>query len=282
MTQVRFTGVDVHLGGRPVVRAVDLDLVPGELLALVGPNGSGKSSLLRTAFRVLRPSDGTVTLDGTDVWRLRAVDVARTVAVVAQERPDEFEFTVADVVRMGRTPHQGRFARVTAHDEELCAQALERVACVHLAGRAFHTLSGGEKQRVLIARAIAQEPDILLLDEPTNHLDVAAQLDLLDLTRSIGITVVAALHDLNLAAAYADRVAVLQTGQLVSVGTPDDVLTPALIAAVFGVHADVARNTTTGRLSFTFSPLASRTHSDTDPSTTPSHIEGTPTCAPAS
>ncbi len=275
MTDVRFADVDVVLGGNPVVRGVGLDLVPGEFLALVGPNGSGKSSLLRTGFRALRPAAGAVTLDGSDVWRLRALDVARTVAVVAQERPDEFEFTAADVVRMGRTPHHGRFARLTRNDEARCAAALARVGCAHLAARTFHTLSGGEKQRVLVARAVAQEPDVMLLDEPTNHLDVAAQLDLLDLTRSLGVTVVAALHDLNLAAAYADRVAVLRAGRLVSVGAPGDVLTPELIATVFGVHAEVGRNPATGRLSFAFSPLPPPTPAPQPTSPT----EGTHSCA---
>ncbi|MEM9036722.1 MAG: ABC transporter ATP-binding protein [Actinomycetota bacterium] len=256
MTRADLRDVDVVLGGTTIVRSVGLELVGGEFLALVGPNGSGKSTLLRTLYRALRPQAGEVSVDGTDVWRLRAVEVARTVAVVAQERPDEFDFTVADIVRLGRTPHLGRMARIGASHDLICVHALERAGAAHLAARVFHTLSGGEKQRVLIARALAQEPSILVLDEPTNHLDISAQLEILALVASLdGVTVVAALHELNHAAAYADRVAVLNAGSLVGCGIPVEVLTPALIEEVFGVRASVGTHPDTGRVQFSFSPL---------------------------
>ncbi|MEM9712196.1 MAG: ABC transporter ATP-binding protein, partial [Actinomycetota bacterium] len=160
MTRVELSDVDVVLGGTTIIRSVDLDLESGEFLALVGPNGSGKSTLLRTLYKALRPSAGEVSVDGTDVWRLRSVDVARTISVVAQERPDDFDFTVADVVRMGRTPYLGRMARISASHDRICLDALERTGAARLADRVFHTLSGGEKQRVLIARALAQEPSV--------------------------------------------------------------------------------------------------------------------------
>ncbi|MEM9516385.1 MAG: ABC transporter ATP-binding protein [Actinomycetota bacterium] len=256
MTRAELRNVDVVLGGTTIVRSVGLDIVGGEFLALVGPNGSGKSTLLRTLYRALRPHGGEVSIDGTDVLRLRAVDVARTVAVVAQERPDEFDFTVADVVRMGRTPYHGRMARIGASDDRICADALERTGAAHLAARVLHTLSGGEKQRVLIARALAQDPSILVLDEPTNHLDIAAQLEILGLVASLDeVTVIAALHELNHAAAYADRVAVLQAGALVGCGPPAEVLTPALIEEVFAVRATVGIHPDTARPHFSFSPL---------------------------
>ncbi|MEM9745501.1 MAG: ABC transporter ATP-binding protein [Actinomycetota bacterium] len=256
MTRAELRSVDVVLGGTPIVRSIDLELVSGEVLALVGPNGSGKSTLLRTLYRALRPHEGTVSVDGTDVWRLRSVDVARTIAVVAQERPDDFDFTVADVVRMGRTPYLGRMARIGASHDRICADALERTGAAHLAARVFHTLSGGEKQRVLIARALAQEPSILGLDEPTNHLDISAQLEILGLVASLdGVTVIAALHELTHAAAYADRVAVLQDGAVVGCGPPGEVLTPALIEEVFAVRASVGLHPDTGRPQFSFSPL---------------------------
>ncbi|MEO1063561.1 MAG: ABC transporter ATP-binding protein [Actinomycetota bacterium] len=256
MTSAELRSVDVVLGGTTIVRSVDLELVSGEFLALVGPNGSGKSTLLRTLYRALRPSAGVVCLGGADVWRLPAIEVARTVAVVAQERPEDFDFTVADVVRMGRTPYLGRMARIGASDDRICADALVRTGAAHLAGRVFHTLSGGEKQRVLIARALAQEPSILVLDEPTNHLDIAAQLEILGLVASLdGVTVIAALHDLNQTAAYADRVAVLEAGALAGCGPPGELLTPELIEAVFAVRAAVGTHPDTGRHQFSFSPL---------------------------
>ncbi|MEM9561748.1 MAG: ABC transporter ATP-binding protein [Actinomycetota bacterium] len=256
MTGAELRDVDVVVGATTIVRSVALELVGGEFLALVGPNGSGKSTLLRTLYRALRPSAGKVIVDGTDIVRMRSVDVARTIAVVAQERPDDFDFTVADVVRMGRTPYLGRMARIGAADDRICADALERTGAGHLASRVLHTLSGGEKQRVLIARALAQDPSILILDEPTNHLDIAAQLEILGLVASLDeVTVIAALHELNHAAAYADRVAVLKAGSLVGCGTPGDVLTPDLIEEVFGVRASVGTHPDTGRAQFSFSPL---------------------------
>ncbi len=256
MTGAEVRDVDVVVGGTAIVRSIALELVGGEFLALVGPNGSGKSTLLRTLYRALRPNSGQVLVDGTDVWRLRSVDVARTIAVVAQERPADFDFTVADVVRMGRTPYLGRMARIGASDDRICADALERTGAAHLASRVLHTLSGGEKQRVLIARALAQDPSILILDEPTNHLDIAAQLEILGLVASLdGVTVIAALHELNHAAAYADRVAVLKAGSLVGCGAPSHVLTPALIEEVFGVRASIGTHPDNGRTQFSFSPL---------------------------
>ena len=255
MTRAQFLDVEVRFGEAAVVRSVTLELVEGEFLALVGPNGSGKSSLLRTIYRAIRPAAGAVMLQGTDVWKLKASEVARTVAVVAQERPDDFDFNAADVVRMGRTPHLRLLTRAGREHDRICLDALERVGCAHLAGRVFHTLSGGEKQRILIARALAQEPEILILDEPTNHLDIAAQVELLSLIRTLGITVVAALHDLNHAAAYADRVAVLDAGALVGLGPHAEVLTPELIEEVFRVRAHISTHPG-GRPLFAFDPLA--------------------------
>ncbi|MEM1128063.1 MAG: ABC transporter ATP-binding protein [Bacteroidota bacterium] len=257
MTSAELRDVEIVLGGTPIVKSVSLELGQGEFVALVGPNGSGKSTLLRTLYRALRPSAGVVHIQGTDLRQLPAAEVARTIAVVAQERPDEFDFNVADVVRMGRIPYLGPLGRMGASHEQVCADALTRTGAAHLAARVFHTLSGGEKQRVLIARALAQEPSILVLDEPTNHLDISAQLEILSLAASLeGVTVVAALHDLNHAATYADRVAVIQAGVLVGCGTPDEVLTPALIEEVFAVRATVGTHPDTGRPQFFFSQLA--------------------------
>ena len=257
MTTVELRRVNVvGSDGTQILDLVDLNVASSEFLAIVGPNGSGKSTLLRTLYRALRPSAGVVAVGGADVSRLRSVELARTIAVVAQERPDDFDFTVADVVRMGRTPYLGRMARIGASHDRICADALKRTGAVHLAARVFHTLSGGEKQRVLIARALAQEPSVLVLDEPTNHLDIPAQLEILGLVASLeGVSVIAALHDLNHAASYADRVAVLQGGSLVESGPPDDVLRPDLIQQVFAVRASVGTHPDTGRRQFFFSPI---------------------------
>jgi iron complex transport system ATP-binding protein len=241
------SGVAVDIDARPIVADVDLDVEPGSFTALVGPNGSGKSTLLRTIYRALRPSAGAVRLGGEDTWALPAREAARRRAVVTQHQLTGSEFTVHEVVVMGRNPHKGWLDRESSHDRRIVGDALARVGLAALAPRAFSTLSGGERQRVLLARALAQQAPLIVLDEPTNHLDVRAQLDLLDLVRDLGVTTVAALHDLDHAAAYADRVAVLHDGRLVATGPPLEVLTPELIAEVFGVRAHVGRHPLSGR-----------------------------------
>ncbi|MGI9001893.1 MAG: ABC transporter ATP-binding protein [Pseudonocardia sp.] len=230
-------GVRVELGGRDVVSDADLTAETGEFVGLVGPNGCGKSTLLRAVYRALRPAAGLISLDGEDLSRLPSREAARRTAVLAQEGPAEFDFTVGEVVAMGRTPHKGPLDRDTVQDHRICEAALDRVGMGGSAPRPVGTLSGGERQRVLIARALAQQSRLLLLDEPTNHLDVRYQLEILHLVRDLGLTTVAALHDLNHAAAFCDRIYVMAAGRLVAGGAPADVLTEDRIAQVFGVRA---------------------------------------------
>jgi iron complex transport system ATP-binding protein len=232
-------GVSVALAGRPILDQVSLTVHPGQFTALVGPNGSGKSTLLRTVYRTRRPDTGTVLLDGRDLWAMPSAEAARHTGVLMQEQHSGFEFTVAETVALGRTPHLGLFDRFTRADHVAVADAMTRTGLTAYADRQVGELSGGERQRVLLARALAQQPRLLVLDEPTNHLDIRHQLDILELVRDLGVTVLAALHSLDLAAAYADDVAVLQDGRLVAHGAPEDVLTPDTIRAVFDVDATV-------------------------------------------
>ncbi|PZG46685.1 histidinol phosphatase [Spongiactinospora gelatinilytica] len=236
----------VRAGGRDLVRGVTLDVAPGEVVGLAGPNGAGKTTLLRTLYRARRPSSGRVLLDGQDVWRMPGHWLARRMAAVLQETAGDFDLTVYDVVAMGRTPHKRAFDGDDAADRAIVAAALDRLDVTGLAYAPFDRLSGGEKQRVLIARALAQQPGTMVLDEPTNHLDLRHQLDALELVRGLGVTAVVALHDLNLAAAFCDRICVLDAGAVVAVGAPREVLTPALFADVYRVDADVAAHPETG------------------------------------
>ncbi|PZG23676.1 ABC transporter ATP-binding protein [Nonomuraea aridisoli] len=226
-------GVSVSLDGRPIVHEADLRVDDREFVALVGPNGCGKSTLLRTIYRALRPSAGLISVDGDDVHRLPWRESARRTAVVAQETPAELDFTVWEVVLMGRTP----YGRDAAADEERCARALDRVGLAGAEDRVYATLSGGEKQRALIARALVQETRLLLLDEPTSNLDVRHQLEILHLARELGVATLAVLHDLNQAAAFCDRLYVMSSGRIVAGGPPGEVLTPELISQVYGVRA---------------------------------------------
>ncbi len=230
-----------------IVRGISLHVRRGELVGLLGPNGSGKSTVLRMVYRTLRPSAGQVLRAGHDVWQGSARENARAMAVLAQEGGAEFDLRVRDVVLMGRTPHQSPFARDSAEDWRIVGEALARVRAQGLAERQFSTLSGGEKQRVLMARALAQQAPLLVLDEPTNHLDVRHQFELMNLVRGLGLTTLAALHELQLAAHYCDRLYLLQGGALVAEGTPAEVLTPEHIAAVYGVRALVQPSARTGR-----------------------------------
>lgn len=249
-------GVDWSANGRKIVRDISLQIGAGEFVGLIGPNGSGKSTLLRTIYRILRPDAGHVILNGEDVWQQSARAVAQQTAVVAQETQVEFSFTVQQIVAMGRNPHKGMFDRDTVEDLAIIKAALERVDMQAFHDRDFLTLSGGEKQRVLIARALAQQTPFIILDEPTNHLDIRYQLEILELIKALDVTKLAALHDLNLAAAYCDRIYLLRDGQMLASGSPHDVLTPDLIKEAYGVHAEVGQHPITGQLHLAFAPNA--------------------------
>lgn len=243
--------VSVELAGRRIIDQVALR-AEGNVVGLVGPNGSGKSTLLRTVYRMLRPETGRVLADGRDVWTIRARDAARVTAAVVQDSPSDLELTVADCVATGRVPHGRLMAADRAGDAEAVQQAMEATGVAELADRDVSTLSGGERQRVQLARALAQRPRILVLDEPTNHLDIRHQLELLALVRSLRITTLVTLHELNLAAAYCDQIVLLDHGSVIATGTPEQVLTPELLHRVFGVRAATLTNPLTGRLQLVF------------------------------
>ncbi|WP_310726019.1 ABC transporter ATP-binding protein [Streptomyces sp. N2A] len=241
---------DLHVGyaGHNVVAGVHLMAASGEIAGLVGPNGSGKSTVLGTVYRHLRPTAGRVLLAGTDLRTLTPGRAARQVAALPQERGSDFELTVREVVMMGRTPYKRAFAGDDGEDRERVAHALAAVGLAGQEARRFSALSGGERQRALLARAFAQDPKVLVLDEPTNHLDIRHQVELLTLLRDRRRTTLISLHDLNAAASLCDRLHVLHGGRVVASGTPRAVLTPELLAEVFGVRAAVTEHPLTGDL----------------------------------
>ncbi|PDP89474.1 ABC transporter ATP-binding protein [Glycomyces fuscus] len=253
---LRLEGVSVTVAGAELVRELSLEVPGGRVVGLVGPNGSGKSTALRCVYRALRPTHGTVWLDGEDLSGLSLRRSARSVAALTQEGGGDLDFTAAELVALGRTPHQRGNRPLDARERELCREAMERMDVAHLADRGVLSLSGGERQRVLVARCLVQEPRVLVLDEPTNHLDVRHQIGLLSLIRRTGVTVLVVLHDLNLAAAVCDRIGVLSGGSLVAAGTPREVLVPELVERVFGVRATVVPHPLTGdpQLLYTLDP----------------------------
>ncbi|MBK9941187.1 MAG: ABC transporter ATP-binding protein [Kouleothrix sp.] len=242
---LRIDHLHAGYGAGLVLHDISLVAEPGQIVGLIGPNGAGKSSLLRALSGTLVPSAGAIHLGQADLQRMAPAARARIVAVVPQMARLPEGFTVAELVLMGRAPHLPRFGGESARDHAITRQALQRTATWALAERGAHTLSGGEQQRVLIARALTQEPQVLLLDEATAHLDLKHQVALLGLVRRLarsGLIVIAALHDLNLAAVYADRLALLRGGRLLAYDTPERVLTPDWLRTAYDVEALVGQH----------------------------------------
>jgi iron complex transport system ATP-binding protein len=238
-------------GDRTVIENLDLLVPPGAVTAIVGANACGKSTLLRSMSRLLAPRAGHVLLDGDSVHRMPAKQLARTLGLLPQSPIAPEGITVADLVGRGRHPHQGMFSRWSAADDAAVAEALDVTETAQLADRAVDELSGGQRQRVWIAMALAQQTELLLLDEPTTFLDVSHQIEVLDLLTDLnkdrGTTIVMVLHDLNLAARYADHLIALAEGRLHASGTPNEVLTEQNVRAVFGLDNRVIVDPTTGK-----------------------------------
>ncbi|MDN4474032.1 ABC transporter ATP-binding protein [Demequina zhanjiangensis] len=240
--------VTVHRGHREVLSDVSFSAGPGELVGLLGPNGAGKSTLLGAIAGMLSPTSGQVTVDGLVAHRAPRQEIARRLALMEQQADRNIPLTALEIVELGSLPHHRTFARGDhARRSAEARAALDSVGAGAFADRAWQSLSGGERQRVSVARALAQRPGILLLDEPTNHLDVTAQLDTLDLVSRLGVTVVAALHDLNHAARWCTRVIVLSDGTVAADGPPAEVLTPRTLSEVYGVSATVLTHPSDGR-----------------------------------
>ena len=240
--------VSLRLGGRSILSGVSLQLATGEVLGVLGPNGAGKSSLLR-ALAGLLPVEGTVEVEGQPITSLTRAAIARAMALVPQDPPADVPFTVAEIVLMGRAPHQGRWGVDSTEDRRIARSALEMVDLLPLASRTVDSLSGGERRRAFVARALAQEPRALLLDEPTAFLDMGHQLDLLGRCRtlarqSMGVAVV--LHDPTLAASFCDRVVVLHEGRSIAEGPPREALTVDVLRRAFGATLIALHHPTTG------------------------------------
>ena len=234
------------LGKYPILNGVDLEVPEGEMMALVGPNGTGKSTLLRTLAGLLPIPSGRVLVAGRDLVKLSPLERARTLAMVGQQEETPADLRVAEVVALGLLPHRPPWSGGGRKERNAVAEALEQVSMTAYANRGFHQLSGGEQRRVLLARGLAQRTVLLLLDEPTNHLDIRHQHALLRMVRGLGRTVIAAIHDLDLAATYFDHIVVLNDGGVAADGKPSEVLTPELVGDVFGMAASMVTDPATG------------------------------------
>jgi len=245
--RLKIKNVSFHYESIKALESVTFEVESGEVLGVIGPNGSGKTTLLKCINMILRPESGTVFIDGQDASKLSRRDIARKVGLVPQSSPVLFPFTVLDVVLMGRIPHLDEFmGKETQRDLEIVEKVMALTDTQHLANRLIDELSGGELQKVIIARALAQEPSIMLLDEPTLHLDINHQLEIMELVRKLaknrGLTAIVVSHDLNLAARFCDRLLLLNSGKIFAIGPPREVLTPEKIGEVYHINVKVNYN----------------------------------------
>lgn len=258
--RLQVEGLTYSYGEKEAIDKVSLEVDKGEFVGLIGPNGSGKSTVLKNVYRGLIPDSGTIFLDGENLLKMSYRKSAQKMAVVGQENEVPFDFLVEEIVAMGRSPHKKLFDIDDAEDKRIVHHALEHLGMENMAKRNYLHLSGGEKQRVIIARAVAQETDFMILDEPTNHLDISYQMQIFDFIKRINVTVLSAIHDLNMAALYCDRLYVLKEGKIVLEGTPEEVLTPENIFNVYGVRSSVEKHPVTGKMSITFLPAGIDEH----------------------
>ena len=266
MSTMTLERIRAGYGQREILKGVSLTARSGEVLALIGPNGAGKTTLIRTMCRVLKPFSGRALLDGKGIWAMKTRCFAQTVARVSQNERLSWPFTVYQVVTMGRFAHRGWLSVYTKEDHDVVDGAIRAAGLWDLRGRAIDTLSGGEAQRVMVARALAQRPKVLVLDEPVAHLDIKHRIDVLDTVRSLassGMAIVVSLHDLNLAALYADRIALLSDGRVRILDSPEHVLTKENLEGVYGTRMVIGKYPGNGRLTITPIPawLAAKTRS---------------------
>lgn len=246
--------VEMFLSNKQILKGIDFNLNNKEFLGIIGPNGSGKSTFLKCVYRVLKPTGGEIYFDGKSLDEMSYRESALRLAVVAQHNFYSFDFSVLDVVLMGRSPHKKILERDNLRDFEIAKSALKVVGMEAFEKRNFSTLSGGEQQRVILARALTQETECLVLDEPTNHLDIKYQLQIMDIVKSLDVTVVAAIHDLNIAAMYCDRLIAVKEGQIVANGTPREVLTEQFIYDMYDVRTEINYNQKNGRMNIIYLP----------------------------
>lgn len=252
--RIETSDIRITLGNKEILKGISMAMAGKRFIGVIGPNGSGKSTFLKCIYRVLKPDKGTILIDGRELDAYKVKDTAKKMAVVSQHNYYNFEFSVEDIVMMGRAPHKRTMERDNANDYAIVEQALEKVGMASYKGRVFSSLSGGEQQRIILARALAQQTESLILDEPTNHLDIKYQLHLLDTVKELGITVIAAFHDLNIAAMYCDEIYALKNGKIVAFGSPEEVITPDLIRELYEVDAVVGTDEY-GMLHITYKPM---------------------------
>lgn len=252
--------LEFSLGKKKILNGVSFEVPKGKFVGIIGPNGAGKSTLLKNIYGVHEFSKGEVFLNGQSIKKMSRKERAQKIAALSQEEDHQFDFSAEKIVEMGRYPYKKFFEEYSDEDKMIVHEMLHKTGMADYSHRDFNTLSGGEKQRVLISRALAQKTDFLILDEPTNHLDIGYQLQIIDLIKHLGITVLAALHDLNIAAIFCDYIFVMKDGKIAGEGTPEEVLVPELLKDIFGIECYVGKNPINSKVQISY--MASHHHVD--------------------
>lgn len=244
--------VSIDIQGKQIVKKVCLKVEHNQTVGIVGPNGCGKSTLLKSIYKIIKPKDGAIFLDDIDLLKESEKKIAQNIAVVGQFNELSFDLNVYDMVIMGRSPYKSFMQSDTDEDKQLVEEALKKVDLWKLKDRSYLSLSGGEKQRVILARAMVQKPKFLILDEPTNHLDIKYQLQVLNIVRGLNVTTLSVLHDLELAAKYCDYIYAMKDGKIVAEGKPEEVFTKENIKLIYEVDSEIYTNPITKRLSIAY------------------------------
>ncbi|GAA0085894.1 ABC transporter ATP-binding protein [Clostridium sp. CTA-7] len=252
MFKVQVKDLRFIIDKKEILKDISFEVQKGSFVGIIGPNGSGKSTLLKNIYRLYKPSSGSILIDNKELSKMKDKDCAKEIAVLAQESNTHFDFTVKQIVKMGRYPYKSVFEDYSKDDLKMVKEMLKKVGLESYSDRNFSELSGGEKQRTLIARALVQNTDFLVLDEPTNHLDIGYQIQLMDLVKSLNITTLAAIHDMNLAAMYCDYLIVMKDGKIKEVGTVEEIINSEMLKDVFGVNAYVGVNPINKKLQVSF------------------------------
>lgn len=252
MFKIQVKNLKFSIDKKEILKDISFNVPKGSFIGVIGPNGCGKSTLLKNIYRLHKPSSGNILLDNKELSNMKDKECAKQIAVLAQESNSQFDFTVEQIVKMGRYPYKSMFEDYSKNDLKMVEDMLKKVGLNNYSDRSFSNLSGGEKQRTLIARALVQDTDFLILDEPTNHLDIGYQIQLMDLIKSLNITTLSAIHDMNMASMYCDYLVVMKDGEVINFGKVNDVITSSMLKDVFGVNAYVGMNPINRKLQVSF------------------------------
>lgn len=252
MFKLQVKNLEFSIDKKEILKDISFEIPKGSFVGIIGPNGSGKSTILKNIYRLYKPDSGQILLDNKNLLNMKDKDCAKEIAVLAQESNSQFDFTIEQIVKMGRYPYKSVFEDYSKKDLDMVTDMLKRVGLEDYVGRSFSKLSGGEKQRTLIARALVQDTEFLILDEPTNHLDIGYQIQLMDLVKSLNITTLSAIHDMNMASMYCDYLIVMKDGKIKNCGSVKEVITEEMLKEIFGVNAYVGVNPMNNKLQVSF------------------------------